>query len=52
VHPIGEAVIVAGAVLLIPTPVAWLIVGAFWTGIGLWQAVEARPGDSPRALLR
>ena len=52
VHPIGEAVVVAGAVLLLPTPAAWLIVGALWTGIGLWQAVEARSGDSPRALLR
>src|SRR5688572_1467893 len=52
VQPIGEAVVVAGAVLLIPTPAAWLIVGAFWTGIGLWQAVDARSGDSPRALLQ
>lgn len=51
-RPIGEAVVAAGAVLLIPTPGAWLIVGAFWTGIGLWQALEARSGDSPRALLR
>ena len=51
-HPIGEAVVAAGALLLLPTPAAWLIVGAFWTGIGLWQAVEARSGDSPRALLR
>lgn len=51
-HPIGEAVVVAGALLLLPTPAAWLIVGAFWTGIGLWQAVEARSGDLPRALLR
>ena len=51
-HPIGEAVVVAGAVLLIPTPAAWLIVGAFWTGIGLWQVVEARPGASPRPMLR
>lgn len=51
-HPIGEAVVVAGAVLLLPTPAAWLIVGAFWTGIGLWQVVQPRPGDSPRALLR
>lgn len=51
-HPIGEAVVVAGALLLLPTPAAWLIVGAFWTGIGLWQAVEARSGDSPRTLLR
>ena len=52
VHPIGEAVVVAGAVLLIPTPATWLIVGAAWTGIGLWQVIEARSGDSPRALLR
>ncbi len=51
-HPIGEAVVVAGAVLLIPTPAAWLIVGATWTGIGLWQSVDARSGDSPRAMLR
>ena len=51
-HPIGEAVVVAGAVLLLPTPAAWLVVGASWTGIGLWQAVEARSGDSPRAMLR
>ncbi len=52
VHPIGEALVVAGAVLFIPTPAAWLIVGAFWTGIGLWQVVHERPGASPRALLR
>ena len=51
-HPVGEAVVVAGAVLLLPTPAAWLVVGASWTGIGLWQAVEARSGDSPRAMLR
>jgi hypothetical protein len=51
-HPIGEAVVVAGALLLLPTPAAWLAVGALWTGIGLWQAVEHRSGDSPRALLR
>jgi hypothetical protein len=51
-HPIGEAVVVAGAVLLLPTPVAWLIAGAFWTGIGLWQAVAARSDDEPRVMLR
>ncbi len=51
-HPIGQAVVVAGAVLLLPTPAAWLVVGAFWTGIGLWQALEARSGDSPRTMLR
>jgi hypothetical protein len=51
-HPIGEAVVVAGTVLLLPTPAAWLAVGAIWTGIGLWQLVHARPGDSPRPMLR
>lgn len=50
-HPIGEAVVVAGTVLLLPTPAAWLIVGALWTGIGLWQAVEARLDDAPRTML-
>ena len=49
-RPLGEAVIVAGAVLLIPAPAAWLVAGAMWTGIGLWQYAAARPGDSPRAL--
>jgi len=44
VHPIGEAVAVAGAVLLIPTPSAWMIAGALWTGIGLWRAADGRAG--------
>ena len=50
-HPIGEAVVVAGAVLLLPTPAAWVAVGALWTGIGLWQVVQTRPGNSPRPML-
>lgn len=45
-HPIGEAVAVAGAVLLIPSPSAWLISGALWTGIGLWRAADGRAGRS------
>ncbi len=52
VHPIGEAVVVAGGVLLLPTPAAWLVAGALWTGVGLWQFAEARSGDSPRAMSR
>ena len=36
-RPIGEAVVVGGAVLLIPSPAAWLVTGAVWTAIGLWQ---------------
>lgn len=49
-HPVGEAVVVAGAMLLLPTPAAWLVTGVSWTGIGLWQAAESRSGDTPRAV--
>jgi len=49
-HPVGEALVVAGGVLLVPTPAAWLAIGALWTGIGLWRAVDTRSGDSPRAV--
>ncbi len=49
-HPVGEAVVVAGAVLLVPTPAAWLVAGALWTGIGLWQYAATRSGDRPRAI--
>ncbi|MGK2849310.1 MAG: hypothetical protein ACSLFN_00100 [Candidatus Limnocylindrales bacterium] len=45
-HPTGEAVAVAGAVLLIPSPSAWLISGALWSGIGLWRAADGRAGRS------
>lgn len=46
VHPIGEVVVVAGAVMLLPTPAAWVVVGALWTGLGVWWYVDARPGDA------
>ena len=49
-RPVGEAVIVAGAVLLVPAPAAWLVAGAMWTAIGLWLFAAARPDDSPRVL--
>ena len=45
VHPIGEVVVVAGAVMLLPTPAAWVVVGALWTGVGLWPYVETRSAD-------
>ena len=48
-HPVGEAVVVAGAMLLVPTPMAWLVTGAAWTGIGLWQYAGTPSGDLPRA---
>jgi hypothetical protein len=46
-HPVGEIVLVAGAVMLLPTPAAWVVAGALWTGLGLWRVVEARSGDAP-----
>jgi hypothetical protein len=49
-HPVGEAVVVAGCVLFVPTPAAWLVAGASWTGIGLWRWLPGRSGDSPRSL--
>jgi hypothetical protein len=50
VHPIGEIVLVAGAMMLLPTPAAWVLAGALWTGLGLWQVVDARSGDAPRPI--
>ena len=44
-HPIGEILLVAGAVMLLPTPAAWVVAGALWTGLGLWQIVDARSDD-------
>lgn len=52
VHPVAEAVVVAGGVLLVPTPVAWLVAGALWTGIGLWRAVAAPSDGAPRVISR
>ena len=36
-HPMGEAVVAPGPCFSLPTPAAWLVAGALWTGIGLWQ---------------
>jgi len=46
-HPIGELLLVAGAVMLLPTPAGWVVAGALWTGLGLWQIVDARSDDMP-----
>ena len=51
-HPVGEILLVAGAVMLLPTPAAWIVAGALWTGLGLWQIVDARSDDVPGAPLR
>jgi hypothetical protein len=39
-HPLAEAVLIAGGALLLPTPAAWIIVGAGW----LATAIVERPG--------
>jgi hypothetical protein len=46
-HPVGEILLVEGAVMLLPTPAGWVVAGALWTGLGLWQIVAARSGDVP-----
>jgi len=47
VHPVGEILLVAGTVMLLPTPAGWVLAGALWTGLGLWQIVDARSDDVP-----
>lgn len=49
-HPVGEAVAVAGAVMLIPSPAAWLVSGTLWTGIGLWRVADGRSVGSGGAV--
>jgi hypothetical protein len=49
VHPVGEILLVAGAVMLLPTPAGWVVAGALWTGLGLWQIVDARSDGVPGA---
>jgi hypothetical protein len=38
-HPLAEAVLIAGAAMLVPTPAAWIVAGAAWLAL----AVVARP---------
>jgi hypothetical protein len=42
--------VVASAVLQIPYPAAWLVTGAVWTAIGLWQYAALRSDDAPKAM--
>jgi hypothetical protein len=46
-HPVGEILLVAGTVMLLPTPAGWVVAGALWTGLGLWRIVDARTDDVP-----
>jgi hypothetical protein len=40
--PLGLALAVATAAMLVPLPAAWLVTGAAWTGIGLWELIADR----------
>jgi hypothetical protein len=39
-HPLAEAVLIAGGMMLVPTPTAWIVAGGAW----LATALLARPG--------
>jgi hypothetical protein len=39
-HPLAEAVLIAGGMMLVPTPTAWMVAGGAW----LATALLARPG--------
>ncbi len=34
-HRVAEAVLIAGAVMLVPAPAAWLVVGTAWIAVGM-----------------
>jgi hypothetical protein len=37
---IGGVIVVIGVAMVVPTPAAWLVLGAGWTGVGLRQVAE------------
>jgi hypothetical protein len=39
-HPFGEALVVIGGALLLPPPLAWVVVAVAWTAIGVWLMVD------------
>jgi hypothetical protein len=45
-HPVAEGLLMVGAAMLIPSPVAWVVAGSAWVGLavaGLRPAVPLRP---------
>jgi hypothetical protein len=42
-HPIGEIVLIAGAAMLLPTPLAWAISGGAWIALALTAVVPSLP---------
>lgn len=39
-HPCGEALVVVGGALLLPPPLAWVVVAVAWTSLGVWLLVD------------
>lgn len=46
-RPAGGVLVSCGALLLVPSPAVWLVVGAAWTGIGVWRLVGTGSSDTP-----
>jgi hypothetical protein len=42
-HPAAEALVLAGGAMLVPSPVAWVIVGAAWVGLAVAAVRPVRP---------
>jgi hypothetical protein len=42
-HPIGEIVLIAGAAMLVPTPLAWAVAGGAWIALALTAVVPSLP---------
>ncbi len=42
-HPIGEIVLIAGAVMLLPTPLAWAVAGGAWIALAISAVVPSLP---------
>lgn len=40
VHPYGEGLVVVGVALLLPPPLAWVVVAFAWTSLGVWLLVD------------
>ena len=42
-HPVAEAVLIAGAAMLVPTPLAWPVAGGAWIALVVVTAVPSLP---------
>lgn len=42
-HPVAEAVLLAGAAMLVPSPLAWVVAGGAWLGLAASAVVPSLP---------